>query len=68
MQARRDKGVALRGGDGAAVETARQRVDATKMALGERGWPWWTDGAPDWSRHMVHTTPYAASFALLAVT
>jgi uncharacterized protein len=39
MAARRDVGAALRaGGDPAA---ARARVQAAKVALGERGVPWW---------------------------
>ena len=48
------------------METARQRVGSSKMALGERGSPWWTDGAPDWNPHTARTTPYAAWFASLA--
>ena len=65
MAARRAKGVALRAGDDAAREAARARVDAAKHALGERGPPWWTDGAPDLNRHMARNTPYAAWFAAL---
>jgi hypothetical protein len=34
-------------------------VDAAKRALGERGPPWWDDGAPDYNRKMVGKTPYA---------
>ena len=37
----------------------RAGVDAAKRALGERGPPWWTDGAPDWNRHLAKNTPYA---------
>lgn len=37
----------------------RARVDAAKRALGERGPPWWTDGSPDWNRHLARNTPYA---------
>ena len=59
MAARRAKGVAIRAGDPAAKEAARARVDAAKVALGERGPPWWTDGAPDFNRRMVVGTPYA---------
>lgn len=59
MSARRAKGVAMRAGDRAAREAARVRVDAAKVALGERGPPWWTDGAPDLTRRMVAGTPYA---------
>jgi len=65
MAAQRAKGVALRAGDDAAREAARARVDAAKHALGERGPPWWTDGAPDLNRHMARNTPYAAWFAAL---
>lgn len=60
MSARRDKGRALRAGDAAARDDARLRVDAAKRALGERGPPWWMDGTPDFNRHMVRSTPYAA--------
>ena len=38
---------------------ARGRVDAAKRALGERGDPWWTDGAPDYNRQLAVDTPYA---------
>jgi hypothetical protein len=62
MSARSAKGAAMRAGDSAAREAARQRVDAAKVALGERGPPWWTDGAPDLNRHMARTTPYAEWF------
>lgn len=49
-----------------ARSAARARVDAAKRALGERGDVWWRDGAPDFNRHMVKNTPYAAWFASLA--
>lgn len=65
MKARRAKGIAMRAGDGAARETARQQVDRAKIALGERGEPWWADGAQDWNRHMAKNTPYAEWFASL---
>ncbi len=41
---------------------ARRRVDTTKRRLGERGPVWWTDGAPDYNRHMAVNTPYRAWF------
>jgi hypothetical protein len=44
----------------------RARVDAAKRALGERGEPWWTDGSPDYNRHLAKNTPYAGWFAELA--
>ena len=65
MAARRDKGVAMRAGDAAGREAARVRVDAAKVALGERGPVWWDDGAPDLTRHLARTGPYAAWFAAL---
>ncbi len=65
MQARRAKGAAMRLRDREAREAARQRVDEAKIALGERGAPWWSDGAPDWNRHMARNTPYAEWFESL---
>lgn len=62
MHARRDVGRALRSGDAEAERKARARVHRAKVALGERGPPWWTDGAPDFNRHLVENTPYAAWF------
>lgn len=68
MAARRAKGAAMRAGDDAGREAARQCVDAAKRALGERGPPWWTDGAPDMNRHMARNTVYAEWFAGLENT
>jgi hypothetical protein len=62
MAARRQKGAALRAGDRAGVEAAREAVDAAKRKLGERGEVWWTDGAQDWNRHLARNSPYAAWF------
>ena len=44
---------------------ARAAVDRAKRALGERGSPWWSDGAPDYNRHMAANTPYAIWLATL---
>jgi hypothetical protein len=52
----------MKAGDASAQSSAKQAVDAAKHSLGERGDPWWTDGAPDYNRHMVKNTPYAAWF------
>lgn len=52
--------------DDTQTRAARARVQAAKVALGERGPVWWDDGAPDLNRRMVHNTPYAAWFASLA--
>jgi hypothetical protein len=68
MQARRDKGAAMRAGDVEAREQARQRCEAAKVALGERGPVWWDDGAPDLARKMAHTqAAYAAWFASVSI-
>ncbi|MWV26920.1 hypothetical protein GRF63_03275 [Erythrobacter sp. GH3-10] len=50
-------------GDPAKTKQARARVDAAKVALGERGPVWWSDGAPDYNRHMAKNTPYARWFS-----
>lgn len=44
MDARRAVGAAKRAGDDAAEKAARSRVHAAKVALGERGKPWWEPG------------------------
>jgi hypothetical protein len=59
MSARRAVGQARRQGDKDALAAAGRQVDEAKIALGERGPVWWTDGAPDLNRHMARTTPYA---------
>lgn len=41
---------------------ARVEVDSLKRALGERGDPWWSDGAPDYNWLLAENTPYAAWF------
>lgn len=65
MAARRAVGAALRTRDAEAERTARSRVHAAKVALGERGPAWWDDGAPDYNRHMAGNTPYADWYAAL---
>jgi hypothetical protein len=56
MEARR----ALRGrGLPEQRAAAREAVDQAKIALGERGPVWWTDGAADFNRKLVTNTPYA---------
>lgn len=57
MEARRAVKDAKRGnGD---LNVARARVEAVKVALGERGPVWWEDGSPDLNRHLAKNTPYA---------
>lgn len=65
MSARRAVGAALRSQDGGALAVARGRIDGAKVALGERGPVWWTDGAPDQNRRMVRNTDYADWYAAL---
>ncbi|HYF59617.1 MAG TPA: hypothetical protein VEA81_11750 [Burkholderiaceae bacterium] len=63
MSARR--AVHLADADPEAVAAARARVDAAKHALGERGPPWWNDGAPDENRRPVRASSYADWYASL---
>ena len=44
MDARRAVGAAKRADDAEAERAARDRVHAAKVALGERGKPWWEPG------------------------
>ena len=62
MDARRAVGRALRS-DALALPAARAGVDAAKVALGERGTVWWSDGAPDLTRRLARNTPYADWYA-----
>lgn len=41
---------------------ARAQVNQAKIALGERGPVWWTDGTPDYNRYLAKNTPYADWF------
>jgi hypothetical protein len=66
MDARRRVGAAMRAADAASLRQARADVHAAKVALGERGAPWWTDGAKDFNRHLAKNSPYAQWFAGLA--
>lgn len=47
MQARRAVGAAPRAGDEATERVARAAVQAAKVALGERGMPWWEQTAQE---------------------
>ncbi|NND98950.1 MAG: hypothetical protein HKN47_16660 [Pirellulaceae bacterium] len=57
MRARRDVGAALQADSSAALSCARERVQESKLALGERGPTWW-QGAPDYNRYLAKNTPY----------
>ena len=68
MAARREVGAARRAGDRERVARAGAAVDAAKIALGERGPPWWNDGAPDLNRRLARNTVYADWYAALGET
>jgi hypothetical protein len=59
MDARRAVRAALKTDDSSALTSARSSVQAAKEALGERGRPWWDDGAPDFNRRLIENSPYA---------
>ncbi|TCJ39746.1 hypothetical protein E0504_07300 [Parafrankia sp. BMG5.11] len=46
-------------GDETARKAARAQVHEAKVALGERGPVWWSDGAPDFNRKLAKNTTYA---------
>ncbi|MEV6581295.1 hypothetical protein AB0M92_24385 [Streptomyces sp. NPDC051582] len=47
MAARRAVAAARRAGDAEAEQAARDRVQMAKVALGERGVPWWEQSAAE---------------------
>lgn len=59
MDARRKVKEALQAKDVEHLARARRAVNAAKIALGERGPVWWSDGAKDFNRHLVKNSPYA---------
>lgn len=65
MRARAQVRTARLAEDADALAGARKAVDRAKVALGERGPVWWTDGSPDLNRHLARNTPYAEWFAAL---
>lgn len=58
MKARQAVKAAKRAEDAAALKAARASVNAAKIALGERGPVWWSDGAADFNRYKAVNTPY----------
>ena len=64
MQARREVAASKRTEDAQRLARARAEVDVAKVALGERGPVWWTDGAPDLNRRLAKNTPYAAWYEM----
>ncbi len=67
MVARKAMGTARRSGDEVAGDAAKKVVGCAKRGLGERGPVWWSDGTPDWNRHLAKNTPYALWAAALNV-
>ena len=59
MDARRDVKTSRRAHDAELLAAARRTVHETKIALGERGPVWWTDGSKDFNRYLAKNTPYA---------
>ena len=58
MRCRARIGRAKRMGDSRTMRMARRKLHQIKVALGERGAVWWTDGTPDYNRYLVKNSPY----------
>lgn len=65
MAARREVKNAKGSQDASQLKRAREKVQMAKVALGERGPVWWTDGSPDFNRRLVSNSPYAEWFSSL---
>ena len=65
MAARREVKNAKGSQDASQLKRARAKVQMAKVALGERGPVWWTDGSPDFNRRLVINSPYAEWFSSL---
>lgn len=63
MRARRAVKQALAETDEVALAEARAAVHAAKVALGERGPVWWSDGAPDETGRHPANSRYASWWA-----
>lgn len=68
MDARRAVKKAKRADDSSMLKSARTRVNAAKVRLGERGPVWWDDGSPDYNRWRVDLSPYADWYNALDTT
>lgn len=67
MLARRDIAASNRVGDTRARAEARKRVQAAKVALGERGPVWWDEAEGDFNQHLAKDTPYANWYDTLGI-
>lgn len=56
MDARRAVSAAQRGGNAEEVAAARRRVQDAKVALGERGAPWWEEPSPSDRAERIRAT------------
>ena len=56
MDARRAVGAARRSGDAGELAVARRRVQDAKVALGERGAPWWDEPSPSDRAERIRAT------------
>ncbi|SCZ38788.1 MULTISPECIES: hypothetical protein [Pseudomonas] len=65
MAARREVKNAKGSQNASQLKRAREKVQMAKVALGERGPVWWTDGSPDFNRRLVSNSPYAEWFSSL---
>ena len=66
MTARREVKAAKASGDDGELTVARVHVQAAKVALGERGPVWWSDGEPDYTQCKIENTPYAEWYRSLS--
>lgn len=67
MTARREVKMAKKAEDASLLKAAREHVHAAKVALGERGPVWWSDGSADFNRQKAVNTPYADWYAGLGL-
>jgi hypothetical protein len=66
MAARREVKAAKASGDLDQLKLARAHVQTAKVALGERGPVWWSDGTPDLNRRQVLNAPYSGWYLCLS--
>jgi hypothetical protein len=66
MAARREVKAAKALGDLDQLKLARAHVQIAKVALGERGPVWWSDGTPDLNRRQVLNSPYSGWYLCLS--
>jgi|OpeIllAssembly_1097287.scaffolds.fasta_scaffold586834_2 hypothetical protein len=65
IRARCTVGHARRSGDAQAESAALREVERIRVALGQRGAPWWADGGADLHRRPAQETLYREWFSTL---